>query len=222
MSRDARTSQWGHWALNVALGALGVAVMVLLYALVSEHLGGGGQAVYGEASAPGAQAATDKKNARSGESTDEILQVAVKNGCGAKGVAAEARGYLVREGFDVVEVGNYTTFDLDSSMVIARAGSRAAARRLARAMGIPPGRIRQETSEAYHLDAAAVLGDDYRSLDPFRGDESSASGPSSRPAASRRRLSSLPFTEVSFPSFAYPSRPNTEENRVLRSTFRPR
>lgn len=178
MDSDARTSRWSHRVLNAALGALGVAVMALLYALVSQHLGGGGAAT--PTSGPGRSGAAEgeARVATGADSpSDEIIQVGVRNGCGAEGVAAEARDHLVREGFDVVEVGNYKTFDLDSSRVIDRVGNRAAARRVARAMGIPEERVHQETGETYYLDATVVLGDDYRSLKPFRGKKGDSSLP---------------------------------------------
>ena len=171
MSSDAHTSRWGHRALNVALGVLGVTVLALVYALVSQHLGGAAT----PAPNPSRSGAPAETNARSTDSApDEIVQVGVKNGCGAEGVAAETRRHLVRAGFDVVEVGNYTTFDLDSSMVIDRVGNRTAARRVARAMGIPPGRVRREEGEGYYLDATVVLGADYRSLKPFRKETATA------------------------------------------------
>ena len=172
MSTGERINPWGNRLLNVALLALGVAVMALLYALVSQSFPSDGpraaQPPANESSAAGARPAPP------GDIIDDIIQVGVRNGCGEPGLAGEARGYLVRSGFDVVEVGNHSSFDLDSSLVIDRVGNRAAARRVARALGIPERRVRQDISPAYHLDASVILGSDYPTLKPFRGGQRAA------------------------------------------------
>ena len=174
MSQGTHTGRWGHRALNLALLALGGVAVALLYALASQYLGTAAassrpsQQVSGATAAAPSPASGEGREALGQAPADEIIQVGVRNGCGEDGVAADARNYLVRSGFDVVEVGNYSTFSLDSSMVIDRVGNRAAARRVARALGIPARRVQQEVGDEYYLDATVVLGADYRTLKPFR------------------------------------------------------
>jgi hypothetical protein len=167
MSEQA--SRWSHTALNLALLALGVVVMALLYALVSQTAGPAASPPTVSPTATERRAAVSTEPAPDAAAPrDEIIQVGVRNGCGETGLAAETRGHLVRAGFDVVEVGNYSDFDVDSSMVIDRVGNRAAARRVAHAMGIPERRVRREIGSQYHLDVTVVLGGDYATLRPFR------------------------------------------------------
>jgi len=189
------SSRWGNCALNVALLVLGAGAATLLYALVSQGLGtaspppsssAGSSPNAGAASPPPsssdeAPASTGAKNEEGKPRRDtrtsarrDIIQVGVRNGCGEPGLAARTRDFLVRAGFDVVEVGNYSSFDVDSSMVIDRAGDLAAARRVARALGIPARRVRQDLQPEYYLDASVVLGEDYSTLTPFRRDAAPA------------------------------------------------
>jgi hypothetical protein len=99
----------------------------------------------------------------------DILQVEVRNGCGVSGVAAVATRYLRRRGFDVVEVGDYTSFEEPISLVIDRVGDPEAARKIAYALGIDPAHIVEDVRLDYFLDATVVLGKDYASLKPFLG-----------------------------------------------------
>jgi hypothetical protein len=179
MSERSSAGRWGNRALNLALLVLGAAAAALLYALVSQGLD-----TTDEPSAASSKAgagplpdedepasnASGSPSGRSPAPGGDVIQVGVRNGCGEPGLAARARRYLVRSGFDVVEVGNYSSFDVDSSMVIDRTGNRAVARRVARALGIPERRVRQDVGSEYYLDASVVLGSDYATLDPFRDD----------------------------------------------------
>ena len=100
----------------------------------------------------------------------DIIQVEVRNGCGVSGLAADMTRYLRDQGFDVVEVGDYKTFDQARSFVIDRAGDMEAARRVAAAIGLPPERVRQEIDADLYLDASVVIGSDYADLKPFGKD----------------------------------------------------
>ena len=73
-----------------------------------------------------------------------ILQVEVRNACGADGIAAQTTQYLRRHGFDVVEVGDHTSFSLETSQVIDRVGDLEAAKKVAAALGIDgvPGQLK--------------------------------------------------------------------------------
>ena len=176
MSKNASPSNaWSHRALNLALLALGVMVMALLYALVSQSFGSASSPAPVKDASTSKQTTSKQTAATEAPPTDDIIQVAVRNGCGEPDLAAQTRGYLVRAGFDVVEVGNYSSFDVDSSMVIDRVGNRAAALRVARALGIPARRVRQDLRPEYYLDASVILGSDYATLKPFRDEEEAAS-----------------------------------------------
>jgi hypothetical protein len=140
---------------NVLLVALGLVVIVLLYAFVSRSF----------------TSSTDPTRAANpGDLVGDIIQVEVRNGCGVTGLAAEMTQFLRGEGFDVVEVGDYTSFDEPKTLVIDRVGNLEAAQQVAASLGLPEDRVIQEIREGYFLDASVVIGLDYATLPPFLGD----------------------------------------------------
>lgn len=147
---------WGaqlrNAALNTALGVLGMVVVFLLYALVLRTI----------------TPRTDPS--RVSESTSlvgEIIQVEVRNGCGIDHLAAEATQFLRDRGFDVVEVGNHSSFDQQRSLVVDRIGDLQSARNVAEALGLPPDRVRQDIDKRLYLDASVIIGHDYDEMRPF-------------------------------------------------------
>lgn len=93
-----------------------------------------------------------------------IIQIEVLNGCGVSGIATRFTNALRRSGFDVVESGNFETFDIEHSFVIDRSGNLENARRVAQSLGIDDKRIVREISPHYYLDATVVIGADYEQL----------------------------------------------------------
>jgi hypothetical protein len=98
----------------------------------------------------------------------EIIQIDVLNGCGISGVAGEFTSYLRSRGYDVVEIGNYRTFDVAESMVIDRTGNLETARKVAYALGIREANVIQQINHDYFLDATVVIGNDFEKLRPMR------------------------------------------------------
>lgn len=138
--------------LNGAVALCGLAVLVLLYALVTRSIG----------------TRTDPVRASNpAELVGTIIQVEVRNGCGVDHLAAEMTQFLRDRGFDVVEVGNHSSFDQQQSVVIDRVGDLESARRVAAALGIPPSRVKQDIQRGYYLDASIIIGHDYKKLEPF-------------------------------------------------------
>lgn len=154
MSKQQR-SGWGGVLLNVVLAALGLVVLILLYALVSHTFFPGVDPV---------------REANPAQLVGEIIQVEVRNGCGEPGIAGTTTKFLRRRGFDVVEVGDHASFDEAHSRVIDRVGDPVAARKVAAAMGIPEERVVEDVRRDLYLDATIILGRDYETLLPFRED----------------------------------------------------
>jgi len=98
--------------------------------------------------------------------SDEIIQLDVLNGCGIDGVASEVTGYLRARGFDVVEIRNYKSFDVDESLVIDRVGNLKSAERVAYALGIKKENVIQQLNQDYYVDVSVVVGKDIHSLKP--------------------------------------------------------
>lgn len=147
-----RPKRWTGRLLNAALFAGGILVAVLLYGLVSQYV------APENAPEPQADAATP---------VGDIIQVEVRNGIGVSGLAGEVTHYLRRQGFDVVEVGNLSSFEGPNSIVVDRVGNLEAAKRVAAALGIPEERVTQEIQLDLYLDASVIIGQDYRDLKPF-------------------------------------------------------
>jgi hypothetical protein len=145
----------GTILFNLMLVVLGLVVIVLLYAFVSSSF----------------TATPDPtRDANPGDLVGDIIQVEVRNGCGVTGLAAEMTQFLRGEGFDVVEVGDYTSFNEPKTLVIDRVGNLEAARQVAASLGLPEDRVLQEIRQDYFLDASVVIGLDYATLPPFVGD----------------------------------------------------
>lgn len=96
------------------------------------------------------------------------LQIDVQNGCGVPGIADKFTEFLRSKGFDVVEMGNFTTQDIKTTMVIDRAGNMKNAKRVALALGVSDKYVIQQMNKNYFLDATVVIGKDYEELVPFR------------------------------------------------------
>lgn len=98
----------------------------------------------------------------------KILQLDVLNGSGARGMAARCTNYLRGRGFDVVEMKNYKLSNIPHTLVIDRAGDRAAARLVAAALGVPDKNVIQQLNPDYFVDVSVIIGADYSSLQPLR------------------------------------------------------
>jgi hypothetical protein len=135
--------------LNIVLGVLVGVVALLAYALVQRHI----------LSPP-----VDPH--RSGPDPGQVIQVDVLNGCGVPRAASTVTSYLRARGYDVVEMRNYKSFDVPSSLVIDRAGDLATARKVAYALGIAERNIIQQINHDYYVDVSVVIGKDHASLKP--------------------------------------------------------
>ncbi len=149
-------SRWSGILMNSALTVLAIVMVVLVYGLTTRFF------------TPRVDPVRESNPA---QLVGDIIQVEVRNGCGISGLAAETTMFLRRHGFDVVEVGDYTSFEEDYSFIIDRVGDVASAKKVAHVLGIPEERIVQEIRPDYYLDASVVLGKDYENLRPFQNKE---------------------------------------------------
>ncbi|HFE53400.1 MAG TPA: LytR family transcriptional regulator [Bacteroidetes bacterium] len=141
--------------LTVVIWILAVVNLVLVGSLVSRFV----------APKPAQQAAI---------LAEDSLKVEVLNGCGKPGLAKEVTDYLRRQGFDVVNFGNYVTgnrenFNIKTTMVIDRRSmDMRNALKVAEALGVDKKNVLVEMSAARALDVTVVLGKDYRTLKLYR------------------------------------------------------
>ncbi len=144
----------GSVLLNTLLLVLGLGVLLLGWGLVTRFTA--------STTTPGQ---TDEA---SPQAVPSVIQVEVRNGSGISGLAARTLTFLRNEGFDVVQVGDYSRRDVEHSMVYDRVGNHEAAVSVARALGIPESRVVQEVREDFYLDASVIIGLDYQQLRPFQ------------------------------------------------------
>lgn len=99
--------------------------------------------------------------------TSRIVQLEVLNGCGITGVAEKFTNYLRENNFDVVQVGNYSSFDIDNTLVVDRVGNKENAVKVAEALGINYKNVIQQINNDYFLDVSLIIGKDFNHLKPF-------------------------------------------------------
>jgi len=92
------------------------------------------------------------------------VQLEVLNGCGVNGIADNFTDYLRAANFDVVNIGNYRSFDVDYSLLIDRTGNMENAIEIASKLGIGNNNIIQQVNKEYFLDVTLVIGKDYKQL----------------------------------------------------------
>ena len=132
--------------LNSIILLLGALIIFLTYSLVN-HL---------------SESAQGKKDLGKKNAASSVIQVEVLNGCGAAGVAEKFTDLLRSNKFDVVQVGNYLSFDIDNTLVIDRTGNKANAEKVASALGIDYKNVIMQKNENYFLDVSVVIGKDYK------------------------------------------------------------
>ena len=90
------------------------------------------------------------------------------NGCGKSGVAEKLTDYLRAEGFDVVRLGNYRSFEIEKSIIISRNEKIQNAEKVASVVGLKNENVIQQTNPEYLLDVTFILGKDYKQLIPLQ------------------------------------------------------
>jgi LytR cell envelope-related transcriptional attenuator len=103
-----------------------------------------------------------------GKSASQTIQVEVLNGCGVAGVAEQLTSFLRDHKFDVVQMGNYISYDVEKSIVIDRTGNEANAFKVADSLGISRENVIQQINSNYFLDVSIIIGKDYNNLKPFQ------------------------------------------------------
>ena len=102
------------------------------------------------------------------KSSARLIQVEVLNGCGFSGKADKITDFLRQHHFDVVQIGNYISYDVEKSIVIDRTGNMINALKVADSLGINHKNVVQQMSTKYFLDVSLIIGKDYSSLKPYQ------------------------------------------------------
>lgn len=83
------------------------------------------------------------------------------NGCGVSGAADTFTDSLRAKGIDVVNTGNYRSFDIDNTIVIDRSGKMENAKYVAELLGIDDKQVIRQINKNYFLDVCVIIGKDY-------------------------------------------------------------
>jgi hypothetical protein len=92
------------------------------------------------------------------------VQIEVLNGCGISGAADKFTEFLREKGFDVVNKGNYSSFDVDYTLVIDRSNNYDKSLMVADAISVERKRIVKQFNNQYFLDVTLIIGKDYNTL----------------------------------------------------------
>jgi len=145
----SKNSETNSFALNATIGFLSLLLAILIFGLFT-------RIIYPRIE--------NQRATNNAELIGNIIQLEVLNGCGVPGLANDFTSALRKNGFDVVETGNFKNFDMQNTVVIARTFNTKNAKRVADALGIAEEHVFIEASEDFYLDATVVIGSDYKSL----------------------------------------------------------
>lgn len=145
----SKKSESNSFALNAVIGFLSLLLALLVFGLFT-------RIVYPRIE--------NERAENNPELIGNVIQLEVLNGCGVPGLANNFTSVLRKNGFDVVETGNFKNFDMQNTVVIARTFNAENARRVADALGVSQEHVFVEASEDFYLDATVVIGSDYKSL----------------------------------------------------------
>lgn len=148
-TKSEKASDTNELFLNTAIGFLSVLLILLLAALFT-------RIVYPRI--------FNERAELQSELISEIIQIEVLNGCGVSGIANAYTGLLRSNGFDVVETGNFETFDLQETIIISRSGVMDNAYRVANALGVSEENVIKESSTDFYLDVSVIIGHDFEKL----------------------------------------------------------
>lgn len=155
---DGRRKVILNYSLNIIIIIIGCVCLYLAYSLVSNAIGPK-KTVLKESADTTKKQITNQPNLS--------VQVDLQNGTGENRIAARFRDYLKQKGFDVVDMGNYKTSDVDKTLVIDKTGDMNKARRVADALGVSGRNVIQQINKSQFLDATIVIGRDFNELKPF-------------------------------------------------------
>lgn len=145
----AKKKESNTFALNAVIGFLSLLLVLLIFGLFT-------RIVY-----PRIQ---NQRAEEQPQLIGNVIQLEVLNGCGVSGLANQFTSALRKNGFDVVETGNFDNFDMQETIIISRTYNTDNAKRVADALGIDSKNILVEASDDFYLDATIVIGSDYNTL----------------------------------------------------------
>lgn len=100
--------------------------------------------------------------------SNKKIRVELLNGCGVPSLAMSFSRYLRRNGFDVVDTKNYSSFNVRNTFVIDRVSKKLQnAKRVAKVLGIEDAYIQPKMNPDLQVEVTVVLGADFTKLKGF-------------------------------------------------------
>ncbi len=99
--------------------------------------------------------------------SNEVIQVEILNATKIRGLAATTMKYLRERNFDVVKTGNNEESE-KKSFIIDRLGDYNSSKKVAFALGIKDSMIVQQVDSSLFLRCSIIIGEDYKTLKPFK------------------------------------------------------
>lgn len=94
----------------------------------------------------------------------ELITVEVLNGAGIPNASAMIADYLRGPGIDILQTGNYETFDITETMVVNLSGNYQKAKIISAKLGLDSLRIVTITNPSRLLDISIIAGKDFKQL----------------------------------------------------------
>jgi len=138
-----------HLFLNSFIAILSVTILLLTYSLIAKII-------------------PHKEMAKPTSGTDSVhtLQVEVLNACGKAGIGDKCVDFLRKNKLDVVQTGNYPSFDVPHTIIINRSGNIERSKYIAQLLAVDTSFIIKQYNKNYYVDASVIIGKDYKVL-PF-------------------------------------------------------
>ncbi len=157
MEKDIKNSIV-NYSLNIAIILLGILCAYLAFSLFSSSFNSKDNIE---------QITTDSTKKNMTKQPVQIIQLDVRNGTGINGVAAVFSDYLRKSGFDVVEMGNYKSQDVNKTLILSRKEDLTNSEKIAGVLGVNKKYVIQQINPSLFLDATVVIGKDFKELKPF-------------------------------------------------------
>jgi hypothetical protein len=104
---------------------------------------------------------------KSQEKIQKPIQLSILNACGVPGIAKKMKEYLRSRGFDVVEIGNYTSVS-EKSFVLDRMRDSVSASKVAEAIGLNKNFVKTAVDSTLYVRCSIVLGKDFQELRAYK------------------------------------------------------
>ncbi|MFQ5650387.1 MAG: LytR C-terminal domain-containing protein [bacterium] len=157
-SRRSSNQSLKEKVLTTAIWGLSLINIALIFSLVSNFFASPNEFA-ASANQPQDEAVVEK---------DERVTVEVLNACGVQGLANDVTQYLRNHNFDVVNVGNYSSFNLDRTLIFDRVSlSSRYARKVASVLDVDENQVVPDLEDSLHLMVTVIVGKDYKTLSLF-------------------------------------------------------